>query len=176
VGAGQYAVQRINGLLSPDNTERFGSTLENLEQTTGVIAEQADEIRRGAQALVQAGQQADETLKEAAITLREAAETVRQASQFLEHGNRLLDTHGENIFENASSSMASLDRTMTRIDSLMARNQDAMDDAIQGTSEIGPAIRELRMTLNALQSVARRLDEDPAGFLMGRDGIKEFNP
>lgn len=169
-------VERVNQLLSPENTERFSRTLDHIEQTTGVVAEQQNQIRQGAQALLQAGHQADETLKEAAITLQEAAETVRQASRFLEHGNHLLDTHGDDIFENASRSMASLERTMTRIDSLTAGNQDAMDDAMQGMTEIGPALQELRMTLNTLRTVTRRLEEDPAGFLMSRDTIKEFKP
>lgn len=168
--------QRINQLLSPENTERFTRTLGHIEQTTGAIAEQTDQIRQGAQALVQAGHQADETLKEAAITLREAADTVKQASRFLEHGNHLLDSHGDDIFENASRSMVSLDRTMTRIDTLMAANRDAMDDAMQGMTEIGPVLRELRVTLGTLRTVVRRLEEDPAGFLMSRDTIKEFNP
>lgn len=168
--------QRINQLLSPENTERFSRTLEHIERTTEAVAEQTDQIRQGAQALVQAGHQADETLKEAAITLREATETVKQASRFLERGNTMLDTHGEDIFENASRSMASLERTMTRIDSLTDGNRGAMDDAMQGAAEIGPALRELRTTLNALRTVVQRLDENPTGFLMGRDNIKEFRP
>lgn len=169
-------VERFNRLLSPENTERFSRTLEHIEQTTRVIAEQNDQIRQGAQALVQAGHQADDTLEQAAITMQEAAETVRQASRFLEHGNDLLDTHGDDIFGNASRSMASLDRTMTRIDALMAENQEAMHGAMQGMSDIGPAVRELRATLSALRTVVRRLEEDPAGFLMNQDGIEEFNP
>lgn len=168
--------QRINQLLSPENTERFSRTLQHLERTTAAVAEQTDQIRQGAQALVQAGHQADETLSEAAVTLREAAETVKLAGRFVERGNTLLDTHGDDIFENASRSMASLERTMTRIDSLTAGNRGAMDDAMRGAAEIGPALRELRTTLNALRTVARRLEEDPAAFLMGRDAIKEFKP
>lgn len=169
-------VERVNQLLSQENTERFSRTLDHIEQTTGVIAEQQNQIRQGAQALVQAGHQADEMLKEAAITLREATETVKQASRFLEHGNHLLDSHGDDIFESASRSMVSLDRTMTRIDTLMAGNQDALDDAMQGMTEIGPALRELRRTLSTLRTVVGRVEEDPAGFLMSRDTIKEFNP
>lgn len=168
--------QRINQLLSPENTERFSRTLEHIERTTEAVAEQTDQIRQGAQAMVQAGHQADETLHEAAITLQEAAETVKQASRLLERGNSLLDTHGDDIFENASRSMASLERTMTRIDSLTAGNRDVMDDAMRGVAEIGPVLRELRTTLHTLRTVVRRLEEDPAVFLMGRDSIKEFKP
>ncbi|MDX1298023.1 MAG: MCE family protein, partial [Pseudomonas sp.] len=43
-------------------------------------------------------------------------------------------------------------------------------------AELGPTIIELRETLSSLRSFARRLEEDPAGYLLRSDTIKEFQP
>ena len=48
--------------------------------------------------------------------------------------------------------------------------------SLQGLGELGPTIIELRETLSALRSFSRRLEEDPAGYLLRSDSIKEFQP
>jgi phospholipid/cholesterol/gamma-HCH transport system substrate-binding protein len=47
---------------------------------------------------------------------------------------------------------------------------------MQGFSELAPAIRELRDAAGSLRGVTRRLDDNPTGFLLGRDRSKEFVP
>lgn len=47
---------------------------------------------------------------------------------------------------------------------------------MQGLGQLGPAIGELRDTLGALRSFSQRLEQDPAGYLLRNDSIKEFQP
>ena len=47
---------------------------------------------------------------------------------------------------------------------------------MQGLGELGPAVRELRDAANSLRGITRKLDDNPAGFLLGRDRSKEFEP
>ena len=47
---------------------------------------------------------------------------------------------------------------------------------IQGLAELGPAVSELRDTLAALRGISRRLEENPANYLLGREKTKEFPP
>ena len=47
---------------------------------------------------------------------------------------------------------------------------------LQGVGELGPAISELRDTLGALRGFSRRLEQDPTGYLLRNDSIKEFQP
>ena len=60
--------------------------------------------------------------------------------------------------------------------SLLSDNREAIDGGLQGFSELGPTIIELRETLSALRSFTRRLEDDPAGYLLRSDSIKEFQP
>lgn len=45
-----------------------------------------------------------------------------------------------------------------------------------GTRRLGPAVSELRDTLAALRGISRRLEENPANYLLGREKTKEFTP
>ena len=72
--------------------------------------------------------------------------------------------------------MAALERSTTRLDSLLAENQGALNNGMQGFNELAPAINELRSTLGALRRVTQRLEDNPSGFQLGRDKIEEFTP
>ncbi len=49
-------------------------------------------------------------------------------------------------------------------------------DGRQLFAELGPAVSELRDTLAALRGISRRLEENPANYLLGREKTKEFTP
>ena len=90
--------------------------------------------------------------------------------------NQLVNTEGRTAFANANRLLASLERSSGQVESLLGDNREAIDGGLQGVSELGPALIELRETLSALRSFARRLEEDPAGYLLRSDSIKEFQP
>ncbi|QNH01035.1 MlaD family protein [Pseudomonas sediminis] len=148
-------LNRANRMLSRENAERVSRTLENLEQATAGIAEQRDEL--------------GETLRQTSAATREAAELMRTA-------NRLLDGQGSQVLENAERLMASLERSSRNIEELLQNNRSALDNGMQSLGELGPAVSELRDTLGALRSFSRRLEQDPTGYLLRNDSIKEFQP
>lgn len=146
---------RANRMLSRENAERVSRTLENLEQATAGIADQRDEL--------------GEALRQTSAATREAAELMRTAK-------RLLDGQGSQALDNAERLMASLERSSRSIEQLLESNRSALDNGMQGLGELGPAIGELRDTLGALRSFSRRLEQDPTGYLLRNDSIKEFQP
>lgn len=148
-------LNRANRMLSRENAERVSRTLENLELATAGIAEQRDEL--------------GETLRQTSAATREAAELMRTA-------NRLLDGQGSQVLENAERLMASLERSSRNIEELLQNNRSALDNGMQSLGELGPAVSELRDTLGALRSFSRRLEQDPTGYLLRNDSIKEFQP
>jgi phospholipid/cholesterol/gamma-HCH transport system substrate-binding protein len=148
-------LNRANQLFSRDNIGRISRTLENIEQTSASVAEQRDELRTALQQMSSASQ--------------EAADLMRNA-------NQLLSGQGREAMDSASRLMASLERSSTNVERLLSDNRAALDGGMQGIGELGPTIIELRETLSALRSFARRLEEDPAGYLLRSDTIKEFQP
>ncbi|MBN1141848.1 MAG: MCE family protein [Deltaproteobacteria bacterium] len=86
-------------------------------------------------------------LRDISLACQQAKEAAGQASRFLARLNLLLDSNGK-----------------------------ALDTGVKGLAELGPAIQELRNTLGSLGVIARRMEENPAGYLLGREKIKEFQP
>jgi phospholipid/cholesterol/gamma-HCH transport system substrate-binding protein len=148
-------VERLGELLSTENVDRVSRTLDHLDQATGAVAGEREAIVQLIHDLGQASRTANDTLARA---------------------SRLLDQQGRDTLESARSAMAAVDRVANRLDALLAENHQALDGSIKGMGDLGPAIRELRGTLESLRGIARRLDENPTGYLFGRDPAKEFVP
>lgn len=166
---GEDLMSNINNLLvsanqifSDDNTSSLSRTLNHLEQATSVLSEQRGDLAQTLQQFNQLSQQATTVMGELSSLTRNA--------------NGLLDGQGRSLLDSAAQSMSALDRTTSRLDTLLEDNQGALNNGMQGFNELGPAINELRTTLGALRRVTQRLEDNPSGFLLGRDKLQEFAP
>ncbi|MDR7023904.1 MlaD family protein [Pseudomonas peli] len=148
-------LDRANQLFSHENIGRISRTLDNIEQTSASVAEQRDELRQALQQMTRASQEATDLMRNA---------------------NQLLSGPGHDAVNSANRLMASLERSSSSVERLLADNHSTLNNGMQGIGELGPTIVELRETLSALRSFARRLEEDPAGYLLRSDTIKEFQP
>ncbi len=155
-------IDKANQLFSTENGQHLGRVLANLDETTSVIAGQKDELRQG--------------MADLAETSRQMKATMTQASRLLGRLETQLGDKGERLFTNADRSLASMERFSRNLDRLLADNQQALGSGLQGMAELEPTLRELRSTLATLGEVARRLEEDPSGFLLGGEKIREFQP
>jgi phospholipid/cholesterol/gamma-HCH transport system substrate-binding protein len=155
-------VARANMLLSPENSERISRTLEHLDQATGAIASERDDIRQ--------------LLQQLALASKQANETLAKTDQLISNANGLVDNQGRATLDSARNAMASLEHSATDIDRMLTDNRAAINGGLQGFSELGPAVRELRDAAGSLRGISRRLDDNPAGFLLGRERSKEFEP
>ena len=114
-----------------------------------------------------------EELREALAQMSAAG---REASALMNNANQLFSGPAQNTLQSAERLAASLERSSSNIEQLLQDNRAALDGGMQGIGELGPAINELRDTLGSLRSFSRRLEEDPAGYLLRSDSIKEFQP
>ena len=151
-----------NLLFSAENAGNFSQTLSHLQQTTGTSAEQREDLR---QAMIQF-----------ALLSKQANQTLQQANALLANSNRLLTENGSRTLQDAQQAMASLQRSSAAIEQLLSQNQAALGEGMHGLRELGPAIRELRQTLANLKGITQRVDANPAGYLLGREQPKEFQP
>ncbi|MNO73859.1 paraquat-inducible protein B [compost metagenome] len=155
-------VINVNKMFSSENVDRISRTLDHIDLATGVIAEQRGDLRKTVQELAAASQQARATLD--------------NASQLLANANQMLSSQGPNILRETQQTLAALQRSSEKIDRLLDSNYDALNGGMSGLGDVGPAVRELRATLENLRRVTRRLEENPANFLLGRERTKEFQP
>lgn len=76
----------------------------------------------------------------------------------------------------ASETMESLSNAASSVEALLQRHDDSLDQGLHAITEIGPAVRELRASMRTLNRLVQRIEDDPSGFLLGRQGVMEFQP
>ncbi|MDR6605854.1 MlaD family protein [Pseudomonas synxantha] len=155
-------MHNANLMFSTENIERISNTLEHLEQTTGTIAEQRGDIRQAMQQLASVGKQANNMLEQTTALMRNA--------------NGLLNEHGKEALGSAEQAMKSLQESSATLNKLITANQDSLNSGMQGLNGLGPAVREMRETLTSLRTIAKRLEANPSGYLLGSEKTKEFTP
>ncbi|EZP68162.1 MCE family protein [Pseudomonas sp. P7] len=155
-------LHNANEMFSSDNVERLSKTLDNLQQTTGAIADQRGDIKVVMQQLMQVSKQATAALEQTTVLMRNA--------------NGLLNDQGKQAFGSAEQAMKSLEQSTATINTLLTNNKDSVNSGMQGLNELAPAVRELRETLGSLRAISRRLEANPSGYLLGSDKNKEFTP
>ena len=116
-------IARFSNLLS-ENTARISRTLDHLDQATGALSAERENVSAVMQQLAQASRQANAALA--------------QASELMRSANGLLNEQGKGMLENANKTMASLERTSATLDQLISENRHSLDGGIQGLAEAGP--------------------------------------
>lgn len=142
-------------LLSQENASRINQTLASIEQAASSLSSQGDEMKQLVTELTQAS---------------------RQISQLMNNANHLIKEQGSRTLDSTAQTLASIARTSATLETLLIDNREAFTSGMQGLAQLEPAINELRSSLKALRSVTRRLGDNPARFLLGRDAFEEFEP
>jgi len=156
-------VERLDKMLSEENVQRVTATLDNIQNMTGAIAEQREDMR------------------EILINARTASE---QLNVTMSTANRTLDTFDRELVQQLPVLVARIDTTLTKLDSaaggadaILNENRAAINSfANDGLSQLGPTLGELRGLVRDLRRISDRLDANPAQYLFGRDAPKEFEP
>jgi phospholipid/cholesterol/gamma-HCH transport system substrate-binding protein len=148
-------VESANRLLSEENSAYVTRVLSNLDTVTTALAEEQQVLREGLQSLVSAG---------------------NDISRLINTVEDLTLRHGDPILGNAGETLATMQRISLQLEAVVGENRDALNQGMQGIAELDPAMRELRATIFNLNSLVNRLGDDPAGFLLGGDNIREFEP
>ncbi len=155
-------LDRANAILAPENAAQFGNVLANMNAvltnlssfTAAMNAEQGS-LREGIQGLV-------------AVT--------NSLDHLLQQLDEQVLARGAPLIQQANEAATNLAQLTERLDTLVNDNSAAMNAGMQSLSELEPAMQDLRAILSTFSDLSRRLEEDPAGFLLGNDNIKEFTP
>lgn len=154
---------RLNRMLSEDNVKRITLTLDHLEAITGTVAEGKTDI---------------------AELLRNARAASAKLDSTLAHADTTVTHLDQNLVVQLPALVAKLDKSLTHIeslthnlDSLVGSNSDSLSSfSNQGLTQVGPALIELRGLLRDLDRLSTRLENNPAGFVLGHGKPKEFTP
>ncbi|TNJ33818.1 MlaD family protein [Arenimonas terrae] len=156
-------VDRVNQLLSDDNVARVTRTLDQLDQITGSISGEREEI---------------------AALIRNARAASEKLDQTLASADRTINNLDQGLVQELPELVAKLDRTLSKLetasssaDAILTDNREAFADFSQdGLAQVGPTLRQLRSLIRDLNGLVERVEGNPAGVLLGREQPEEFEP
>ncbi|MGH1448137.1 MAG: MlaD family protein [Pseudomonadaceae bacterium] len=155
-------MSNARSILSDENAESIGRTLQNVERATGSLAAQSEELGHLLSELTRATTQVNETLQ--------------RSSELVVSADKLLNQQGTRTLNQAEEALSSIASASATLESLLSNNSEAFTTGMQGLSQLDPAINELRATLSSLRTITRRLEDNPTRFILGRDSLEEFEP
>ena len=156
-------VARLDKVLSEENVARISNSLASIEKMTGAIGGQEEDLRL----LVVNAREASEQLK---VTL----DTTNGA---IERLDRELVRELPAIVDKLDRTLTQLESASTNVNAMVAENRAPLASFTQGgLQQVGPTLTELRTLIRDLRRVASRLDGNPAGYVLGRQQPKEFEP
>ncbi|MFZ2752379.1 MAG: MlaD family protein [Lysobacteraceae bacterium] len=156
-------VARLDKVLSDDNIRNITQTLDNIENATGVLADQRQDI--GA------------LITNARISSEKLAATLDTTNGAIADVDRELVQKLPQLIAKLDSTLDRLDSAAGSADKLLSENRGAINSFTQdGLSQLGPTMEELRGLVRDLRKISSRLEDNPAGYVLGRQRPKEFEP
>lgn len=156
-------VTRLDKVLSEKNIENIEKTLAHLESATGALSDQRGDI---------------------AGLLANARESSEKLSATLDTTQGAIASIDRELVDKLPGIVARLESTLNRLDSAAGNANSLLDEnrgAIKhftedGLAQLGPTLEELRVLVRDLRRISSRLDDNPAGYVLGRQKPKEFEP
>jgi phospholipid/cholesterol/gamma-HCH transport system substrate-binding protein len=156
-------LMNIKQVLSDENAKRISKTLANVQSLTDTLAAQREDLAT----LIKSARDASDHLNR---TLAMAEKTMGTVNTQL--GGKL-----PGIVEHLDRTMAQLDSFTKNADAMLAANRGAIDSfSNQGLAQLGPTLTQMRQVLRQINRLTSQLQENPAGYLLGRDKPQEFQP
>ncbi|ALO38515.1 ABC transporter permease [Alcaligenes faecalis] len=148
-------LDNANTFLSSENSQSLSASLQKLEVLMGQLSTASE----GVPSLV-----------------KELSQASQQVTTLLSSTQGLVDRQGTQAMNAIQKSMEDFSRATQSLNKLLEQNSAAIGRGAQGLTEIEPALRELRQVLAGFRAVTSRLEDNPAGYLLGRDKLQEFTP
>ena len=155
--------ERLAQLLDTNNRKSLANILANADTVSAALADRAPEIAA--------------TVVEAQSTLKAATATLKRIDALAGSTQQLLDRDGKPMVADLRRAIAAAEASLVRIDTLTASAQPGLETlSTQTLPEANRLIRDLRDLTSSLGTVAAKLDEDPAGALIGGRKLPDYVP
>ncbi len=156
----ELLLTNMNRLLATENVDNVSALIHNAREAS-------ESLLANREALIALMDQ----FNAAAVRAEEASIKVSGVS---DRTRTVLNDRIVPVLNTMETAISTLQPSLERVDTITANNEHSLNAGLQGLSQLGPALRELKSTLRHLNSFTRRLEQDPAGTLWGGPTIKEF--
>lgn len=151
----------LNELLNPANRKSLGNILANADRLTGSLADRGPEIAA--------------TIVETRATLKQATEAAAALTKLTGHADNILTADAGPLVHDLRETAGHANATLAKLDGLVTSAQPGIDTFTgQTLPETAQLLREARDATAQLGAIAAKLDQDPAGALLGGRKLPEY--
>ncbi|MBS0194636.1 MAG: MCE family protein [Proteobacteria bacterium] len=150
-------------LLSDENVAHISRSLADIQAISDSLAGQRGDI---------------------VATIKSAREATDRLNRTLATAEKTMGTVDGQVGKKLPAMVDHLDQTLAHLDSLsrnaddfLKTNRGALDSfSNQGLAQLGPTLAQMRQVLHQVDRLVDKIQQNPAGYLLGRDKPVEFQP
>ncbi len=155
--------ERLTRLFDERNQESIAGILENSERVTKAFANRSDEIAA--------------TAAEARFAVRELGLAANSLAKAADSSSKLINEDGKPLIADLRRTVNRANDTLAAIESTAKAAKPGVETfSTQTLPELGQLVRDMRDITTSLGAVAAKLDEDPAGALVGGRTLPDYEP
>ncbi|MFC3711785.1 MlaD family protein [Sphingoaurantiacus capsulatus] len=155
--------ERLTRLFDNRNQESIAGILNNSERISRAFADRSDEIAA--------------TAAEARFAVRELGLAANSLAKAADASTKLVNEDGKPLIADMRRTVQRADATLAAVESTAKAAKPGIETfSTQTVPELGQLVRDMRDITNSLGAVAAKLDEDPAGALVGGRTLPDYEP
>ena len=159
----QRLTERLTELLSDKNQNAISDILENIERTTGVLADRAPDLA--------------DAIADTRVAVRNAGVAAQRLSVLTDNTNRLVVEQGQPAAEDLRKAIAAAQRAAESLDAMISDARPGIQNLSKSTlPEANRLVRDLRELSQSLKSVTDRVDQQGIGGTLGPDKLPDYKP
>ncbi|MBS3746964.1 MAG: MCE family protein [Wenzhouxiangellaceae bacterium] len=162
------ALNQIDAVLSDANIERVDATLASLERFSGSVADPDSSLNRLLDNASEASAALPALVERLSSTVQRFDETVAGVD------TGLIDDLPE-LRSRMTGALANIESLSGRLDTIVASNQEELAQlGGVGMNQFTGGVEEIRRLVRDLSELVRRVERDPARFLLGGEQPEEY--
>ena len=159
----QKLTDRLTLLLSDKNQNAIADILENLDNTSRVVADRAPEL--------------GDTLRQAQIAARNAGIAAQRFGQLADSSNRLINDQGKPAAEDLRRAIASARQAADNLNAVVSDARPGVQNLTKSTlPEANRLVRDLRDLTTSLRGFSDRLNQSGIGGTLGPEKLPDYTP
>jgi phospholipid/cholesterol/gamma-HCH transport system substrate-binding protein len=159
----QRLTERLTELLSDQNQNAIADILENVDNTTKVLAERAPDLA--------------DAIGDARIAARNAGIAAQRVGMLADSTNRLVNEQGRPAAEDMRKAIASVQHAADNLDAMVADARPGVQNFSKSTlPETNRLVRDLRELTVSLRGFTERLEQGGIGGTLGPQKLPDYKP
>ncbi len=159
----QRLTERLTEMLSDENQNAIADILENIRDTTDVLAERAPDLA--------------DAIGDARIAAREAGIAARRVGELAASTDRLVNEEARPAAQDLRRAIAGVESATANLDAMVADARPGVQNFSKSTlPELNRMIREMRALAQSLRGFSERLEKDGIGGSLGPEELPDYEP